>query len=63
MLTDALAKIVDGETVDRDEARAAMAHIMSGEATEAQIGAFLVALRMKGETVTEITGCARVMRE
>lgn len=63
MLTDALAKIVDGETIDRETARAAMACIMSGEATEAQIGAFLVALRMEGETAEEISGFAEAMRE
>ncbi len=43
------------------EADAAMSEIMAGEATPAQIGAFLAALRMKGETVAEITGCARAM--
>ena len=45
-----------------DEADAAMTQIMEGEATPAQIGAFLAALRMKGETVDEITGCARAMK-
>ncbi len=45
-----------------DEADAAMTQIMQGEATPAQIGAFLAALRMKGETVDEITGCARAMK-
>ena len=44
-------------------ARAVMAEIMDGTATNAQMGAFLAALRMKGETVTEITACAEVMRE
>lgn len=45
-----------------DQADAAMTQIMQGEATQAQIGAFLAALRMKGETVDEITGCATAMR-
>ena len=44
-------------------ARAVMAELMDGTATNAQMGAFLAALRMKGETVTEITACAEVMRE
>jgi anthranilate phosphoribosyltransferase len=62
VLTETLAKIVDGHEVDHVEAQAAMAEIMSGEATQAQIGAFLVALRMRGETVEQIEGFARAMR-
>ncbi|MBN1808055.1 MAG: anthranilate phosphoribosyltransferase [Planctomycetes bacterium] len=57
-----LTKVVEGKDLSRDEARRAMEIIMSGEATPAQIAAFLVALRMKGETVDEITGCAESMR-
>ena len=52
-----------GRDLTEDEAGAVMSEIMTGEATAAQIGAFLVALRMKGETVDEIAGMARVMRE
>jgi len=63
MLTETLAKVVEGHEVDHREAEEAMAEIMSGEATEAQIGAFLVALRMRGETVEQIEGFARAMRD
>lgn len=62
MLREALSKVVEGKNLSEDEARHAMDTIMSGEATPAQIGAFITALRMKGETIEEITGCARAMR-
>ena len=58
-----IAKLLDGTSLSRDEAREAMDAIMRGEATPAQIGGFLVALRLKGETVDEIVGCAEAMRE
>lgn len=57
-----LARLLDGHDLTRDEARDAMNTIMSGEATPAQIGGFLVALRLKGETAEEIAGCAEAMR-
>jgi anthranilate phosphoribosyltransferase len=60
---DTLALLVSGQDLEEHAAGAAMRSIMSGEATPAQIGAFLIALRAKGETVDEITGLARVMRE
>jgi anthranilate phosphoribosyltransferase len=59
----ALGRLLDGIDLGREEARDAMRSIMAGEATPAQIGAFLVALRLKGETVEEIAGCAEAMRE
>jgi len=59
----ALARLLDGHDLSRDEARAVMNEIMEGEATSAQIGGFLVALRLKGETADEIAGCAEAMRE
>jgi anthranilate phosphoribosyltransferase len=59
----ALARLLDGHDLSRDEARAVMNEIMGGEATPAQIGGFLVALRLKGETPHEIAGCAEAMRE
>jgi anthranilate phosphoribosyltransferase len=59
----ALARLLDGHDLSREEARAAMDAIMGGQATEAQISAFLVALRIKGETAEEIAGCAEATRE
>lgn len=58
----AIAKVMERQDLTRDEAEAAMTQIMEGQATPAQIGAFLTALRMKGESVSEITGCASAMR-
>src|SRR5256885_8520556 len=63
MIQQALQQLLDGRDLSRDEARAVMDGIMSGEATPAQIGGFLVALRVKGETPHEIAGCAEAMRE
>jgi len=58
----AIHQLFAQQNLTADEADAAMTQIMQGEATPAQIGAFLAALRMKGETVDEITGCARAMK-
>ena len=63
MIQDAIQMLVDGESLSAEQAAAAMNEIMTGEATPAQVGSFLTALRVKGETVDEITGMARVMRE
>ncbi len=62
MIKDAIAKTIRRENLTQTEAEAAMMDIMTGNATPAQIGGYLVALRMKGETVDEITGSARAMR-
>lgn len=62
MLNEVLNKLVGGQDLTGAEAEAAVRAIMSGEATPAQIAAFLVALRMKGETTHEIAAAARVMR-
>ena len=59
---DAIRAIVDGGTLNSDEAAAAMDQIMTGAVTPAQIGAFVTALRMRGETVEEIAGFAAAMR-
>ena len=57
-----LAKVADGKALAADEAETAFGIVMSGDATPAQIGAFLMALRVRGETVDEITGAVRTMR-
>jgi anthranilate phosphoribosyltransferase len=62
MIQRALGRILDGRDLSRAEAREVMAEVMAGEATPAQIGGFLVALRSKGETADEIAGCAEAMR-
>jgi len=59
----ALARLLDGHDLSREEARGVMDSIMTGEATSAQIAGFLIALRAKGETADEIAGCAEAMRE
>lgn len=58
----AVHQLFTGHSLTVAEADAAMTEIMHGEATPAQVGAFLAALRMKGETVDEITGCAQAMK-
>mgnify|MGYP001365032078 CR=1 FL=1 len=63
MITDAIQKLVDRQDLTEREARSAMEEIMSGQATDAQVAGFLVALRMKGETAQELIGFARVMQE
>jgi anthranilate phosphoribosyltransferase len=62
MIQLALARLLDGRDLSRAEAREVMDQIMRGEATAAQIGAFLVAMRIKRETPEEIAGCADAMR-
>ena len=62
VIQSAIQGLLDGRDLARDEAREVMGEIMGGEATPAQIGGFLVALRAKGETADEIAGCAEAMR-
>jgi anthranilate phosphoribosyltransferase len=63
MIRQAIAKVVERGNLGEGEMIEVMNQIMSGECTQAQIGSFITALRMKGETIEEITGAARVMRE
>ena len=63
MIREAIAKLVAGESLSRDEAYRTMLGIMNGESTESQIAGYLIALRIKGETVDEIVGSALAMRE
>ncbi len=62
MIKEFISKVVRGEDLTEAEMEKAMDEIMTGTATPAQIGAFITALRLKGETVDEITGAARAMR-
>jgi anthranilate phosphoribosyltransferase len=63
MLHDYIGKLLAYQNLTEEEAREAMGIIMTGQATQAQIGGYLIALRMKGETVDEIAGSARAMRD
>jgi len=63
MIREAITKAVSGQDLSLEEAALTMDEIMSGNATDAQIASFITALRMKGETVDEITGFTRIMRE
>jgi anthranilate phosphoribosyltransferase len=57
----AIARVIEGSDLSRQEMQAVMQQIMTGECTDSQIGGLLVALRMKGETIDEITAAAEVM--
>ena len=63
MIKEAINMLIGGIALSEEEMSGCMMEIMEGRATDAQIGAFLTALRLKGETVDEITGAARIMRE
>jgi anthranilate phosphoribosyltransferase len=62
MIKEMIQKVVKSEDLTEDEMIGVMDQIMEGKATDSQIGAFITALRMKGETIEEITGAAKVMR-
>ncbi len=63
MIRETIQKVVDGQNLTERETVDTMNEIMSGKATPAQVASFITALRIKGETIEEITGAARVMRE
>jgi anthranilate phosphoribosyltransferase len=63
VIQETVSRLLDGHDLTRAEAHDTMGEIMRGEATQAQIAGFLVALRAKGETADEIAGCAEAMRE
>lgn len=62
IIQQGIAKLVEGASLTRGEASAVMAQIMEGKASQAQIGSLVTALRMKGETIEEVTGFAQTMR-
>lgn len=62
MIKEAIGRLSERRDLTEQEAEASMGEIMRGEATPSQVGGFLMALRMKGETVDEVAGCARAMR-
>lgn len=63
MIKEAIYQLISGKDLDYDQAKTVMEEMMTGEATPAQMGGFLTALRMQGETIDEITAFATVMRE
>ena len=63
MIKDAITTLIRGKSLSENEAFMAMGDILEGKATSTQIGSFTTALRIKGETVDEITGAAKAMRE
>ncbi|KLU65378.1 anthranilate phosphoribosyltransferase [Desulfosporosinus acididurans] len=63
MITEAIYKVIKGQDLDFETAKTVMGEMMDGSATHAQMGAFLAALRMKGESIDEITASAQAMRE
>lgn len=63
MIQDSIFRVVEGKDLSTDESSEVMREIMSGHASPSQIGSFITAMRMKGETVDELLGLARVMRE
>ena len=63
MIRESIDTVVSGQSLSMEDASSVMREIMEGEATPAQLGAFLTALALKGETTQEIAGMARVMRE
>lgn len=63
MIQEAIQKVLNGTDLDFEQAKKVMEEMMDGTATQSQMGGFLTAMRMKGETVEEITACATVMRE
>lgn len=62
-MKEAINRVVSGQNLSLSEAKEVMNIMLSGEATQAQLGSFLTALRMKGETIDEIVGCAKVLQE
>ena len=63
MIKEAIHTLMEGKNLSYEEAKAVMGEMMDGTATQAQMGAFLAALRMQGESIDEITAFAEVMRE
>jgi anthranilate phosphoribosyltransferase len=63
MIRDAIKKVISGQNISEQEMMAAMSEIMDGQTTDAQIACLITALRIKGETVEEIAGAAKVMRQ
>ena len=62
LIKEIISKLVNNQDLSLEESMEAMMQIMEGNASDAQIASFITALRMKGETVEEITGCAMAMR-